>query len=1038
MVVQVRKEGLSDFQKEQQIKVAQRQAQQQAQTRARQQSRTQPTQVETITSGGTQLLNGGGDQQSGIQYQDTQAYQTQARIQAAKSATRYNQEQQQAKQETQPKPTTSSYQVTTSSGEVVERSLIKQDGSYSVSEKQLTPGVSREPIKTYKQTVETPQGTVERTVAIQGGTRTIREELTPIQTIGVIDVERQQSRLANPLEREMLKQRQASGASALETKSISVEEASKIKGVKQVYFTPGEKAGQEKVLSLNIKQQETLKGTSKLEIDKGKDVISQDEISKQLTKERIATRAQQILFPSSMVEKSLPTSVRLPYQIAELSLSELEQTKTFGDFFKFQAGKPITEAKSETKYVIGLVGTLASFSDIEEFVALRQKVKSSEVKLIEGEGVSTNTLKGEKINTILERGTIKDLPYERRIIQQEGLTTELIKYDQKVFKIETVKGEQTSNLRILDLSKEVPTVIEAKKIPIPETQSQLRLSIDPLKTVSGSTTETLIVSHKVTSSDILYTEIQSQKQIGKLTKQDVINVREQPSLLKGLEGKSEFVQLKQSEDIVALGINQPTIKPQQFDIEISSKQRAEVLGSITDIRTTRLQQVEKAQFGVTELNKPEIVLGEGINLKEVSVEIKPIEKKIVSEQFTLELKGTEAKVFKPSEEFLIGQKSSVSEFKFGTKEEVVPYSKWKGLTEQEKIILGTQREINKLDILNTPKVKEVVKEEEQFKRVKPIFDTNFKSNIKGNNQIALTDEILSETRTKETYYLNPKQYLEGVNLGKTDVSYFGVRTDIFTKETSLPKITIISPQGRKERETIIPSSEVKREFIFLPVSESKIKPVTLTESLSKPKQDTRFNLDVSQRPTQRLSIDNIQKQDVAIKQEQKQEQLLETKQENIFKQKQESQQVFRQPQFPRMEGFKPMTPSLPIPPIKVPSLPKESKGLFSVEVGKAESKYKFEAKNLSLDEAKSFARSKVRGTAAASFVIKPQSEKARMELTKAESDLEKEFSRSKRQPERFVQKASQRISSAGEKAQITQKGILASKQKRSKQKGFKL
>lgn len=1059
------------------------------------QPRTQSSQIETITSGGTQLVNSGGNQQDNIQYMDTQSQITKARTTGTTSGGTSSTNQiklDTSKYGTEQAKDTTVVTRTTGQVEYYKEGKLKAiDTPTSQGTQQV---IMRDDVNlTSKRFSGTSNVDIGLPQKQSSSSQPVQQEVKP--TVAVEDIQRQQSRLANPLEEAVLKQRQTqySQASMLESKPITLEEARKTKGVTKIYYEPGEKVGQEKVLSLDIKKVETKsKGTSTIGIDTKEKVISEKEIKQQSTKERIFESAKEIVFPTKTSEKILPPVIRVPFQMSELGLSELEKSKTFGDFFKFQAGKPITEAQSETKYVIGVVGTLATFSDIEDFISLRKMIKPSDVKILQGEGTSTQTLKGEKVNTILEKGTIKDLPYERRIIQQDGSTTELIKYENKIYKIETFKGETTSKLRVLELTRDekfgiitgkelkVPEVIESKRISIPETQSELKLSLDPLKKVSGSTTETLIVSPKTTSSDILYTEIQSQKEIGKLTKQDVITIREQPNLLKGIEGKADTVKLKQNEDMVLLGINQPSVKPQQFNIEISSKQRAEVLGSITDIRTTRLQQVEKAQFGVTELNKPEIVLGEGVNLKEVSVELKPIEKKIISEEFTLELKGTEAKVIKPSEEFLVGQKSSVSEFKFATREEKIPYAKWeevykkegiksdllveeffkaksKGLSNEEALLLskkeanklfkqsekielikGTESEFNKLDILNTPKVKEIIKEEEQIKKNKPIFDTNIKSNIKDTKQIALTEEILSEIKPKQTYYLNPKSYIDSINFNKADVSYFGVRTDIFTKEVSLPKLIISSPEFKKEKDIIIQSKEIKKEFIFLPVSESKIKPITLTESISKPKQESRLNLDTLQKPIQRLNINTVQKQDLAIKQEQKQEQVLENKQENIFKQKQETKQVLRQPQLPRFEMFKPIETQLPKPIIKIPSVSSQSKGLFSVEVGKSGNKYEFSRTNLSIEEAKSFAREKVRGSAAASFKITPQSEKGRMELSQAQQELSKEFGRSKKDEGRFIQKTSERISSAGEKAQITQKGLSAIKQKKTKKKGLML
>jgi len=126
----------------------------------------------------------------------------------------------------------------------------------------------------------------------------------------------------------------------------------------------------------------------------------------------------------------------------------------------------------------------------------------------------------------------------------------------------------------------------------------------------------------------------------------------------------------------------------------------------------------------------------------------------------------------------------------------------------------------------------------------------------------------------------------------------------------------------------------------------------------------------------------------------------------------------------------------PLPGVRLRgSEPDRSESLFSVIVGKKGRVVYFEKRDLNLSEAIEFGRSSVESTAAASFRIVPDEDTDSSYLDEIKSRLGRKFRKAKKEEDVFVQKREFRISSFGEKQDITFKGI-SSKRKKSKLKLF--
>jgi len=109
---------------------------------------------------------------------------------------------------------------------------------------------------------------------------------------------------------------------------------------------------------------------------------------------------------------------------------------------------------------------------------------------------------------------------------------------------------------------------------------------------------------------------------------------------------------------------------------------------------------------------------------------------------------------------------------------------------------------------------------------------------------------------------------------------------------------------------------------------------------------------------------------------------------------------------------------------------KKKKG-FNVEVKKRGKYYQENTKPLSLRKAMALGKKEVDNTASASFRIRPNDKSTKF-ITKARTMMGKEIrpSKNKRTPNVFVEKRKYRIDSAGEKAEITRKGLFKVKGKR--------
>lgn len=121
----------------------------------------------------------------------------------------------------------------------------------------------------------------------------------------------------------------------------------------------------------------------------------------------------------------------------------------------------------------------------------------------------------------------------------------------------------------------------------------------------------------------------------------------------------------------------------------------------------------------------------------------------------------------------------------------------------------------------------------------------------------------------------------------------------------------------------------------------------------------------------------------------------------------------------------PIRPSVP----KIPLFGGVSQPLFDVEVGGIGKKFFFQDQDLTLREAISFGRTKVKGTAAASLRITAKDGGDRSFLDLVQSRLGGEFRRSKIDEDVFVQKREFRIGTRGEKEDITLLGLQALKSK---------
>ena len=116
------------------------------------------------------------------------------------------------------------------------------------------------------------------------------------------------------------------------------------------------------------------------------------------------------------------------------------------------------------------------------------------------------------------------------------------------------------------------------------------------------------------------------------------------------------------------------------------------------------------------------------------------------------------------------------------------------------------------------------------------------------------------------------------------------------------------------------------------------------------------------------------------------------------------------------------TPGIQIPSFEFGKLPKTSGGgLFAFEIGKPGNKIRRFVKGSNFEDTVLRSKKIIKGSAAASF-------KSLTTLTSSQerninSLLGSDFRRAKRDPSRFVQKRSKRISSSGEKKDITYKGL---------------
>jgi hypothetical protein len=101
---------------------------------------------------------------------------------------------------------------------------------------------------------------------------------------------------------------------------------------------------------------------------------------------------------------------------------------------------------------------------------------------------------------------------------------------------------------------------------------------------------------------------------------------------------------------------------------------------------------------------------------------------------------------------------------------------------------------------------------------------------------------------------------------------------------------------------------------------------------------------------------------------------------------------------------------------------KKGTSLFNVEVRRRGKFERVNARSLTLQEAFKMGESNVRSTAAASFKVTPVGGR-----TPTRSSVPMSFGESKKSPGVYVQKNRFRISSVGEKRQITLKGIAKNK-----------
>ena len=273
-----------------------------------------------------------------------------------------------------------------------------------------------------------------------------------------------------------------------------------------------------------------------------------------------------------------------------------------------------------------------------------------------------------------------------------------------------------------------------------------------------------------------------------------------------------------------------------------------------------------------------------------------------------------------------------------------------------------------------------------------------------------------------------------------------------TTRTAKPKVTFYTPQQTetpteifytntpslsaaqtKQENKIGVKTEIKQNFISIskqtPTQEIKQNPISLV------KQNNIQNEITIQRQRQDTTQNqiNIQRQENIQQQEniQKQEQL----QENIQEQIQIQEQLQKQS---NINFDTPLKIETPPPPPKIPPRFLTTKkdgggGFFQVQV-RRQGKFKVIATTSTEQEAFKIGRTNVQNTAAASFRVKGFNQEDGPINT---NFMDRQFYSSKKEPGTFIQKNQFRISTAGEKREITAKGIMTNRlSNRKSRRGF--
>ena len=251
-----------------------------------------------------------------------------------------------------------------------------------------------------------------------------------------------------------------------------------------------------------------------------------------------------------------------------------------------------------------------------------------------------------------------------------------------------------------------------------------------------------------------------------------------------------------------------------------------------------------------------------------------------------------------------------------------------------------------------------------------------------------------------------------------------------------PGVKLLFYDGQEQAARFVPPDFVRRGISPVVIVQKAKQALTPVVSVL-PAREMVIQAQVSElgeRVVLDSGVESVQSQELKLDQLQAQVQVQEQLQAQVQVQAQvQEQQLVQKQSLITAKDIIPVLTEVPPPPpvIELPDFdPVDDDGLFAVEV-RREGLFRRVGVAVSAREAVMFGRRVVKGTAAASFRVQAIDEQDDDVLSAFEEVLgsDKEFYASVREPGVFIQKREFRIGSAGEKREITLKGIEAQRKK---------